>query len=214
METDTDIVPSSVPSQTTPPSLSEKLPPQRPSLLQHLVIGINEVIKALEKQKIQLEIEVDALIHGREPNMDLIPAGVDRHALIPTASSTTEANKEHTVLGRPRTVPLRAIFVCVHDVNPRELVDHLPTYVAAYNGLVQHSKSKLEQWCDSQSTDGTDALRRARAKFEDLGRGGEIYVVPFAKGSEQVLAHAVGLRRISMLGVTVSCGLYDTESII
>lgn len=177
--------------------------------MQHMIIGINEVVKTLEKQKVQLEIEVDALIHGRAPNMDLIPAGVDQHTLIPAAPSTTEPYKRHTVLGRPRTVPLRAIFVCVHDINPRELVDHLPTYVSTFNGLVQHSKSKLEQWCESQSAQegqgGADALRRAKEKIDHLGREGEVLLVPFAKGAEQVLAHAAGLRRVSMLGVTVSC---------
>ncbi|KAJ9121606.1 hypothetical protein QFC22_002225 [Naganishia vaughanmartiniae] len=205
MEIDTDIVPSSLQSQPPPSPKSEKLPPRLPSILQYMVIGINEVVKTLEKQKTQLEIEVDALIHGREPKMDLIPAGVDQHTLIVTASATVP-NKEHTALGRPNTVPLRAIFVCVHDVNPRELVDHLPTYVSTFNGLVQHSRSKLEQWCQEQSAvegkKGENAVQRARQKIEYLGREGEVLLVPFAKGAEQVLAHAVGLRRISMLGVT------------
>ncbi|KAJ9111699.1 hypothetical protein QFC19_001059 [Naganishia cerealis] len=207
----TDIVPSSVPSQTSISSLPGKSPPEPPSILQHVLFGINQVVKALEKQKLQLEVEVDMLLSGREPNMDQVPAGANRHTLIPTAPPPTLPTNPQSVLGRPTIVPLRAIFVCIQDINPREMVDHLPTYVSTYNGFVQHARSKLKQWCKARSVENGEAnsaaLQRAREKMEILAGEGEVLLVPLAAGSEQVLAHAVGLRRVSMLGVTAQADI-------
>lgn len=95
--------------------------------------------------------------------------------------------------------PPRVIFVCVHDINPRELVEHVPRYVASWNALLARSKARLGAWLAAA---GEGEGRRERV--EKLVQGKEMWCVPLRKGSEQVLAHAVGLRRVSVMGVTVS----------
>jgi hypothetical protein len=52
--------------------------------------------------------------------------------------------------------------------------------------------------------DGAGEEDETRRKMERLVERREMWLVPMAKGSEQVLAHAVGLRRVGVMGVTVS----------
>lgn len=77
-------------------------------------------------------------------------------------------------------------------------MEHVPRYVASWNALLLASKARLEEWAREK-----DAEART-AKVDRLVAGREMYLVSLRKGSEQVLAHAVGLRRVSVMGITVS----------
>lgn len=120
---------------------------------------------------------------------------MERNGLIQTAPAAGPSR-----LGTLPAPPPRVIFVCVHDINPRELVEHVPRYVASWNALVARSKARLEEWARADGAEGEDR----KSKVERLVGRKEIWLVPLKKGSEQVLAHAVSLRRVSVMSVTVS----------
>ncbi|KAF9015646.1 hypothetical protein BDQ17DRAFT_1320478 [Cyathus striatus] len=84
-----------------------------PTVLQHLVYGINEVTKRLEAQV--------------------------RDARRTTLFSTKAENDKP----QPFTAPLRAIFVCRADVDPAMLVNHFPHLVAAFNSACSNGVTKL-----------------------------------------------------------------------
>lgn len=102
----------------------------------------------------------------------------------------------------PAPPPPRVVFVCVRDINPRELVEHVPRYVASWNALLVRSRARLDAWLAAAGAGEAGEGRKERV--ERLVEGREMWCVPLKKGSEQVLAHAVGLRRVSVMGVTVS----------
>jgi hypothetical protein len=161
-------------------------------VLATITFGLNETIKRLERARLDLEISVDALLAGHAD----FPFSPGSNGLIPTAPAAVAGPSR---LGTPPPPPLRVIFVCVHDINPRELVDHVPRYVASWNALLARSRARLEEWARAGDEE-------RREKMERLLRDKELWLVPLIKGSEQVLAHAVGLRRVSVMGVTVSRG--------
>ena len=166
-----------------------------PPVLSTITFGLNETIKRLERARLDLEISVDALIAGYEEFLFAGQRSAGR--LVATAPDATN-NSGPSRLGAPPAAPPRVILVCVDDVNPRELVEHVPRYVASWNALLLASKVRLEEWAREK-----DAEART-AKADRLVAGREMFLVSMRKGSEQVLAHAVGLRRVSVMGMTVS----------
>lgn len=110
-----------------------------PSILRHIVYGINAVTKRLELHSHSL----------RRPT-----------TVIPTPTVEIQSNR-----------PFKYIFVCRQDVDPAILVDHLPHLVASCNSAQASNHVKL---------------------------------VPLPKGSELVLAQALGIRRVTVLGIDVS----------
>ncbi|RPD81890.1 hypothetical protein L226DRAFT_607118 [Lentinus tigrinus ALCF2SS1-7] len=116
-----------------------------PSILQHMVVGINEVTKRLE-----------ALARSY------------RQTIVPT----TEVQSISGSSG-PSTTS-RLVIACRADVDPPILIGHLPHLVAACNSAGKHSASKTSE------PDGT-------------------WLVPMAKGAENTLAEAIGLRRVAVI---------------
>lgn len=103
--------------------------PQRPEVLDHLVLGLNETIRALEHSIDDLRIRMALLAEGLDPSLP---------ALLPTAPSSTPtpapaASPEHVETG------IAFVLVPHTSVSPLSLVDPLPTYCATYNTLLRQA---------------------------------------------------------------------------
>ncbi|KAM0793368.1 hypothetical protein ACM66B_000823 [Microbotryomycetes sp. NB124-2] len=87
------------------------------------------------------------------------------------------------------------VFVCKPDINPPTLVGHLPTAVAAVNGV-------------RAALDAQDQETFKDAKMDvdgrDCGSRPPLYLVPLDIGAERKLSDALGLRRVAVVGLS-SC---------
>ncbi|GAA6008109.1 uncharacterized protein JCM10292_001848 [Rhodotorula paludigena] len=102
----------------------------------------------------------------------------------------------------PPTVPLvDLVLVCKPDINPPSLVAHLPTMVAAANGVQTALDSVLR---------GADAQQRGEEEMQvEQGASGTkrpemrpVRLVPLDVGAERRLADALGLRRVAAVGLS------------
>ncbi|BGO99235.1 hypothetical protein RTBOTA2_000305 [Rhodotorula toruloides] len=100
----------------------------------------------------------------------------------------------------PPTVPLiDLIFVCRPDINPPSLVAHLPTMVAAANGIQEALDSVLS---------ASDPAKEAMVVEDDEQRQGKrpemrrVLLVPLDVGAERRLADKLGLRRVAAIGLS------------
>ena len=164
----------------SPKSSSER--PRPPPILSHLVLGINETLKALEHQiatlKIRLMIMADALNGQLGPKSTLLPTAPPAMAL---ASDPPD-----------EPAPLGIIVVPLLSVSPQSLVSPIPQYCATYNALL-HQHAQLAK------------AVRARLKDPETIVGGqvkEVRVVPLG-AVEKEIAAMVGLRRVASLGIRV-----------
>ena len=161
--------------------------PSPPAILEHLVLGINETIKTLERNiedlKNRLTIIADTLNGTHLPT--------DRRNLLPTAPRSPSPSPTPS----PReSSPLAWIVVPLLSISPQSLVSPLPQYCATYNSLVY-------QWGQLQKTVKT---RLKETEWSVLGETREeIRVVPLGD-VEKDMAVMVGLRRLACLGVKVS----------
>lgn len=133
----------------------------RPTLLDDLNFGVNEVTKVLERL-------IKAL---RTPQ--------------PASSTATPP---------PLRLPL-AILVCKPDINPPNLVAHIPHLVSICNSLLM--------------TNGPSSIITANATNESETKAPDIKLVSLPNGAEETLANAIGLRRISILAIYVRLFLYS-----
>jgi len=105
-------------------------------------------------------------------------------------------HKEEEIDELPPTTPLiDLVFVCKPDINPPSLVAHLPSMVAAANGAQQAVEESL-----------TSSPREGGMEVE--GEGGKrdfkrVLLVPLDHGAEKLLADALGLRRVAVIGLCV-----------
>ncbi|KWU46726.1 hypothetical protein RHOSPDRAFT_31543 [Rhodotorula sp. JG-1b] len=113
----------------------------------------------------------------------------------------------------PPTVPLvDLVFVCKPDINPPSLVAHLPTMVAAANGVQTALDSVLLQGAGPD-----DAEAAERMQLDAVGPGEEeekkepgpkrpemrpVLLIPLDVGAERKLADALGLRRVAAIAVS------------
>ncbi|RXK35501.1 hypothetical protein M231_07233 [Tremella mesenterica] len=179
--------------------------PARPEILQHLVLGINEMIKALEQQihvlKMEMMMMADrlALSNGLKsaqvtlPTQRFLPTAPDAPVL-PHTSPQLEDRTGDVLLHKPPAA-LAFVIVPLPDINPPALVDPIPQYCATYNSLVyQHNhlsrifKSRIKAADWGLVADGTKE---------------EVRVVPLARVEGEMAALA-GLRRLACLGIRVS----------
>ena len=108
------------------------------------------------------------------------------------------------------TRPLQLVFVAKEDINPLEIVQHLLTATAARNSVnvalgrqaeitpirgIRTKDAVPAETPHVEANDVTDAEERA---YQDL------YIVPLGKGAETRLANLLGIRRVSVIGFTVS----------
>lgn len=155
--------------------------PTPPPILDHLVLGINETIKALERNihdlKERLTLIADKL------NGISLPARKD---LLPTAPRSPSPEPPHVS-------PLAWVVVPLLSVNPQSLVSPIPQYCATYNSLVY-------QWGQLSKTAKT---RLKESELDVLGEEREeVRVIPLGD-VEKDMAGFVGLRRLACMGVRV-----------
>ncbi|WVQ76458.1 hypothetical protein IAR50_006126 [Cryptococcus sp. DSM 104548] len=179
-------------------------PPEKPEILSHLVMGINEVIKGLETQidelKLQLLVMGDTL-NGNQPGKPGKPGKPD---LLPTAprSPSPAADVEVEDLSdslpappKEKASPITFIVVPLLSINPQSLVSPIPSYCATYNALAyQHAQlAKILQ------------TRLKKEKWAEVigGEREEVRVVPLG-AVEKEMAEIVGLRRLACLGIRES----------
>lgn len=138
---------------STEPSSSGK-----PFLLDHMVMGINEIYKTLERQSATLYSQVESVLgpssrptvsqstqHGtREMGVySLNQLMSDEAASTAGPSSVPQPPSPSSPLATEIQRPLRIIFACKDDVDPIDLIECLPRCVAQWNLLVRHCRKRL-----------------------------------------------------------------------
>jgi hypothetical protein len=152
-------------------------------LLDELVFGLSETIKAVERGidnlRVRMMVMTDALA-----GQHATPAATAR--LLPTAPSEAPAASPAPMS------PLAYVLVPHLSVSPQALIDPLPAYCATYNALVrQHAQLVAEV--------------RNRLPLPDrfaTPAGPEIRLVPLGKREAEISA-MIGLRRVSTFAVRV-----------
>jgi ribonuclease P/MRP protein subunit POP3 len=124
----------------------QTLAEERPEIAKHVVFGINEVTKALERHISRI-----------------------RQSLLDKASSTEEVE-----------IPI-AVFACRWDLNPSSILSHIPHLVASANTLLTILSTKFPE-----------------RTFPDTK------LINLPKGSEASVSEAIGMRRVSIILLTVS----------
>lgn len=148
----------------------------RPDVLDHLVLGLNETTKALERSiadlRLQMAILADALA-AKTTTPRFLPAG-------PTAAT-------------PITSPLVFVVIPHTSVSPFSLIEDVATTIATHNTLLQQY---------SQLRMATNAPQHSHLAHlaSDIP---EIRLVPLGR-REAELAAAAGLRRLSSFAVRAS----------
>lgn len=95
--------------------------PSRPEILDHLVLGLNETIRALEAAIAALRLHMALLAERRDPAPRFLPTE-------PVGAAAAAEPAGITYLLVPHT-----------SVSPLALVDPLPTYCATYNTLLRQA---------------------------------------------------------------------------
>lgn len=163
------------------PSSANTEAPTRPDLLDQLVFGLNETIKALETGiddlRFRMMIMSDAL-EGKVPATS---------RFLPTAP--VEAKQDII----PESVsPLAFVLVPNLSVSPQALIDPLPMYCATYNSLLRQHSQLAE--------DIRKRLPRPEKYISE--EGPEIRLVPLGRREAEIAA-IVGLRRVSTFAIRV-----------
>lgn len=167
-------------------------PPAKPASLDHLVLGLNETIKALEHGIDDLRLRMMVMTDALE-GVTQTPATT---RLLPTAPpAQPEAETEASAAAEPTTPasPLAFVLVPHLSVSPMALIEPLPTYCATYNTLLrQHAQL-------------AKAVRSRVPRPDRYIRpeGPEMRVVPLG-AREAEIAATVGLRRVAAFAVRVS----------
>jgi hypothetical protein len=156
-------------------------PPAKPASLDHLVLGLNETIKALEHGIDDLRLRMMVMTDALE--------GVTQTPAQPEAETEASAAAEPTTPASP----LAFVLVPHLSVSPMALIEPLPTYCATYNTLLrQHAQL-------------AKAVRSRVPRPDRYIRpeGPEMRVVPLG-AREAEIAATVGLRRVAAFAVRVS----------
>lgn len=163
--------------------------PPRPELVDQLVFGLNETIKALEHViddlRFRMMVMSDALA-----GKPIMPREVAASGLLPTAPAS---NAEPAPAPAPALSPLAYVLVPNLSVSPQSLIDPLPVYCATYNTLLgQHAQLAAE-------------VHRRLPKPDRIAppAGPAIRLVPLGKREAELSAMA-GLRRVSTFAIRVS----------
>ena len=170
---------------------SKNIRPLRPDILNHLVLGINETIKCIERSIDDLKIRMLMLAnvlntthHHPEPNH-----------LLPTAPRTPSPSPPLPATRPNGLRTLLFILIPLQSVSPQSLVNPIPQYCATFNSLV-YQYAQLTK------------ITKSRIKEKDWGWEDieEIRVVPTGR-VELEMAEMVGLRRLACLGIHVRTSL-------
>ncbi|CDZ98790.1 RNase P, subunit Pop3 [Phaffia rhodozyma] len=162
--------------------------PPKPSIVDHLVLGINMCTKYLSSTPLLPPAPASAslpsvLSSPVEPGSiepTPLPLGF-LQSFIPPSSTKPEPITNHTESctnkvaqkgSKDKEEHMVYLFACLGDISPPSLVSHLPQMCAAYNG------------------------RRKALNLE-----GRVTLVSLGVGAEALLASALGVRRCAVLGV-------------
>lgn len=173
--------------------------PERPEILSHLVLGINEVIKSIEHQIGSLKTRI--MIMGDALNGDQ-SGKPDASNFLPTAprSPSPSNSDDEATEGQSQSVlspsaPVNFIIIPLLSINPQSLVSPILQYCATYNAHVyQHTQLAKILRTRLKKSQWTDVIGDERE---------EIAVVPLG-AVEKDLADMVGLRRLACLALRVS----------
>ncbi|KAK4702129.1 ribonuclease P/MRP protein subunit POP3, partial [Phenoliferia sp. Uapishka_3] len=93
------------------------------------------------------------------------------------------------------------IFVCKPDINPPSLIDHLPSMVAAANGVTSATQGVLDS-AEEPPESGMDV--DGIAKPDGIGRPAsrDVFLVQLDLGAEFKLGDVLALRRVAALGLS------------
>ncbi|GAA5826754.1 hypothetical protein JCM3770_001462 [Rhodotorula araucariae] len=161
---------------------------------------------------------VRLLVNSDARRIRALPA---RAALVPTQPSRkscdaedeeecerTAADETSTPVAPPAapTVPLiDIVVVCKPDINPPSLVAHLPTMVAAANGVQTALDGVLAGEGRPEGADAEVGVMEVDLPAEVGDRRPEmrrVLLVPLDVGAERKLADALGLRRVATMGLS------------
>ncbi|GAA5866877.1 hypothetical protein JCM3774_004588 [Rhodotorula dairenensis] len=157
----------------------------------------------------------------------LLPAHPSEQASSAEASTSTDtdtlaqappsASSEAAAPTPAPTVPLiDLVFVCKPDINPPSLVAHVPTMVAAANGVQSALDSVLHSPEEAAAAATTVGVKGARGMELDADAADvdapehatkrpemrPVLLVPLDVGAERKLADALGLRRVAAIAVS------------
>ncbi|ORY31957.1 hypothetical protein BCR39DRAFT_564439 [Naematelia encephala] len=176
---------------------------KKPPVLEHIVLGINEVIKSLEHSIEELKIRL--LVMSDALNAQGVPKAISKpNHLFPTAprspSPTPSENSQNVQLPAAQsltTVLSSLVFIVIPllSINPQSLVSPIPQYAATHNSLV-YQHDQLAKHVQN---------RLPKDKWEDVigGHREEVRVVPLGN-VEKEMAGLVGLRRLACMGFKTS----------
>ncbi|GAA5969250.1 hypothetical protein JCM11641_007527 [Rhodosporidiobolus odoratus] len=101
----------------------------------------------------------------------------------------------------PATPLVDLVFVCKPDINPPSLVAHLPSLVAAANGVQEALDSVLRHAAPSEGAEDVVMGEEGSTKRPFSKK---VLIVPLDVGAERKLADALGLRRVAAIGLSSS----------
>lgn len=168
--------------------------PTKPEILDHLVLGINETIKSLERAiddlRLRLLLMADRLngIHLK-PGTKLLPTA-------PRSASRSPSPPPHTAAADVTEIsPPAFVIIPLHSISPQSLVSPIPQYAATYDSLVW-------QWTQLSKI---VKMRLKEAEWAEVlgSEKEEVKVVPLGR-VEGEMAALVGLRRLACLAIRVS----------
>jgi len=166
--------------------------PAKPEILNHLVLGINETIKSLERSIEDLKLRLVMLANTL--NASQLPQPKANH-LLPTAPRSPSPPPP-LPLPIPLVERLNAptfILIPIQSISPQSLVSPIPQYCATFNSLI-YQYSQLVKVARTRLKGGGDG------DWEDRE---EVRVVPMGRVEED-MAGLGGLRRLACLAVRVS----------
>ncbi|GMK54231.1 hypothetical protein CspeluHIS016_0108170 [Cutaneotrichosporon spelunceum] len=117
MDVDSTATATADPTETS--ETTQHKVPTPPAILDHLVLGLNETIRALETAITSLRLRMALLADGTGPRF------------LPTAPAGQE----------PEAAVITYLLVPHTSVSPLALVDPLPTYCATYNTLLRQASA-------------------------------------------------------------------------
>lgn len=166
--------------------------PTKPEILDHLVLGINETIKSLERAIDDLKLRLMMMV-DRLDGINLKP-GTNLLATAPQESTSRKPSPEPTTEEPKEISPPAFIVIPLHSISPQSLVTPIPQYAATYNALV---------WQWSQLARIVKTRTKESEWAEVLGQEREeVRVVPLGR-VEGEMAAMVGLRRLACLTINV-----------
>ncbi|ORX34594.1 hypothetical protein BD324DRAFT_604852 [Kockovaella imperatae] len=173
--------------------------PEAPDVLQHLIFGINETIKVLERSIDDLKLRLMLMADAINGNLQLATTSLplNSNGLLPTAPSDSSARTQGISMTESlgaRLYPPAFIIVPLLSISPQTLVSAIPQYCATYNALVY-------QWIQLGKIIETRMKKDQRTIIGEPRE--EIRVVALGD-VELEIARMVGLRRVACTAVRSS----------